>query len=121
MKEIMHAVDLHEFEKIKVGWDKYKDISPELYDYTKCFYWTLINYFDAHRVENTDDDEDDPTEVNKVSSPDRGGTKILYWGAKLAPNLPIVKKIILALFTAVGDVFNKILSKKNFDRIKSIN
>ena len=44
---------LYDIVKIKAGWDHYEKESPEMYEYIRIFYWTLLNYFDAIRVAST--------------------------------------------------------------------
>jgi len=53
MKETMDAAGVYELARIKEGWEKYHKENQTLYDYTKAFYWTLLNSFDAYRVAST--------------------------------------------------------------------
>ena len=46
----MEDSGLYVIEEIKTEWDKYQIDSPEMYEYIRIFYWTLLNYFDACRV-----------------------------------------------------------------------
>lgn len=53
MKETIKSAGIYDNNKIREGWEKYRVESPDLYDYIKTFYWTLLNYFDSYRVANT--------------------------------------------------------------------
>jgi kynurenine formamidase len=53
MKLVMQDAGVYDTVIIKAGWEKYRKDDPDLYDYTKAFYWTMLNFCDAYRVANT--------------------------------------------------------------------
>jgi hypothetical protein len=53
MKQVIQDAGLYDNIIIKAGWEKYRKDDPDLYDYIKAFYWTMLNFCDAYRVANT--------------------------------------------------------------------
>lgn len=44
---------VYDMANIKRKFDEFKNEAVDLYDYSKAFYWTFINYCDAMRIAET--------------------------------------------------------------------
>jgi hypothetical protein len=93
-----------------------------LYDYTKAFYWTLLNYFDAYRVASTGAVKvnEDHTEDTKQKIGVTIVKGIASQAAKLASNLPIIGSIIGMINKAVDAVYSKVKAKRFEERMNAI-
>ena len=119
MRTTMNIAGIYDTAQIKIGWDKFKEESPELYDYIKSFYWTLLNYFDGCRVSSTGllTKNLKATEDVKVSR----FMEILAFTENLGKNLPIVGTVFFLMDSLILSIYGCIKTMRYENRINAIN
>jgi hypothetical protein len=102
---------------IKKKLEEYKNNEPNLYYYSKAFYWTLSNYIDACRVSSTNmvavntEEAQAPVEKSKI---ELNLTKAaINVGKKIAESLPFVGGVISEVCKVV-DSFNEKVKNKGY-------
>jgi hypothetical protein len=53
MKQVMQDAGVYDSVIIKAAWEKYRKDDPDLYDYIRAFYWTMLNLCEAYRMAST--------------------------------------------------------------------
>ena len=95
---------------------------PDLYDYTKAFYWTLLNLIDTYRVANTGAFAKNTkhTEVKNEKIAKSVGGAILKIGAKIAESIPFAGTIFTLMEGAMDAIYSFVLDSHYDNRVKSI-
>lgn len=107
----------------KRGFAEIKAQSPELADYLKTFYWTMINLIGAYRAASTGiiqgnkEMETDTKEKLFVA----GAKKLANYGAEVAKGVPILGSAIGLLDKIIDDIYTTVKDRRFEHKVNIIN
>jgi hypothetical protein len=114
LQKIMEATGI--FEKARVL-SKFKDLDPDSCKYAKIFYWTLVQYIDAHNILGT-----------KIVAPSietsllqELSRSIFKFIGALTGGIPILGEIINCIDTGIDLIYDKIHASKFENKVGIIN
>lgn len=109
IKQVMQDGGVYDMANIKRKFDLYKNEEPDLYDYSKAFYWTLLNYCDAMRIAETGVMQTDNEQG--MSNGAKLGVKAASAVLDLGSKIPIFGGIFSVINSAVEGIYKEVARK----------
>ena len=107
--------------ELKKNFTQLENENPQLYDYCRTFYWTLLNYFGAYRSLSTDLIKQNLNESSSEQIFVQGMKKVAKFGAELAKGVPFIGGVIGGLDSVIDSINDKYMEKKFEYKVNAVN
>ena len=120
VKQVLKDASIYDKALIKQEFEAFKKESPQLYDYCKTFYWTLLNYLNAYRTLSTGLIEGNKDTLTEKESFFLKGIKGMFKiGSAIAEGVPFAGGILSGIDRIVDSACN-FVNERRFEHRMNI-